>query len=303
MSERKEYCPFCKRAACAYGCPGAEPGRPPETDEAAHDAKPYKQYTARVGVAPGTTTLRLPDGTVISLREWLAGSYYSSMIIDPWREDISHSPTRLFSYGRAQMIPNTNKYAEAWHTNIPISGDCGLPRDWEGLVYGVRAETNQYSPAVWDWAAKTHVKVIYNQKTYFETSLLSLLKVTDPIIHAQNNKTEQLYIPEMQKREEALKKAVASGWTLPIHMRCHLAYEVLIESDPIATITLQKALRDSAEPNFNFREGIARLETIAKLSGGTVASEIARALEIMVPNRNGLLVRIHLDGLWCKPVF
>lgn len=85
-----------------------------------------------VGVAPGTTTLTLPDGSVIALADWIDDKLYGSI-------ELSNGQTtsiEAFSNGRSQPIPGGTRPQTRVDTNIPRNGDSGLPKDWEMLVYG-----------------------------------------------------------------------------------------------------------------------------------------------------------------------
>lgn len=255
-------------------------------------------------IKEGTTTFQLSDGTVIKLYDWSAGSLYSSMIVDPWNFEDRNEPVRLFCYARSQQVPNSKQTAESWHTNVPRSADNGLPHEWEALIYGMRAETDLYVPAVWAWAAKTYVRFTYRCKTYFETSLLSLLKTSDPRRAAPA--TKDSYAGNLSElsdgSQEAIEKGATSGWEIPVRLQENLSFEVTIESSIEETRKLREYLREIHTPSSSFKEGVARLETIANLASGYVGTEIKKALDILSPNRDGLFIRVHLDGLFKKPV-
>lgn len=85
-----------------------------------------------VGVAPGTTTLTLPDGSQIALVDWIDDQIYGSMEL----EDADTATVEAFSNGRSQPIPGGTRAQTKVDTNIPKAGDSGLPKDWEMLVYG-----------------------------------------------------------------------------------------------------------------------------------------------------------------------
>ena len=85
-----------------------------------------------VGVAPGTTTLTLPDGQQIMLVDWIDDKIFGSVEL----EDSDTSAVEAYSNGRSQPIPGGTRAQTKVDTNIPKAGDSGLPKDWEMLVYG-----------------------------------------------------------------------------------------------------------------------------------------------------------------------
>jgi len=89
-----------------------------------------------VGVAPGTTTLTLPDGTTIALADWIDDKLYGSGQF----QNGDTQQIEIFSNGRSQPIPGGTRAQTRVDTNVPRNGDNGLPKDWEMLVYGIGIE-------------------------------------------------------------------------------------------------------------------------------------------------------------------
>jgi hypothetical protein len=87
----------------------------------------------QVGVAPGTTTITLPDGSTIALADWIDDKLYGSVQITNGQT----TPVEAFSTGRSQIIPGGSRVQTRVDTNIPRAGDNGLPKDWEMLIYGI----------------------------------------------------------------------------------------------------------------------------------------------------------------------
>ena len=85
-----------------------------------------------VGVAPGTTTITLPDGTTIALSDWIDDKLYGTVQLN----DGQNNQVIVFSNGRSQPIPNGTRIQTRVDTNVPRNGENGLPKDWEMLVYG-----------------------------------------------------------------------------------------------------------------------------------------------------------------------
>lgn len=88
--------------------------------------------SGKVGVAPSTTTLTLPDGSTIALADWIDDKLFGSVQFSNGQT----SPLEAFSAGRSQPIPGGSRVQTRVDTNIPRNGDSGLPKDWEMLVYG-----------------------------------------------------------------------------------------------------------------------------------------------------------------------
>jgi hypothetical protein len=138
-----------------------------------------------VGVAPGTTTVKLPDGRVVALTDWIDDKFYGTV-------EMQNGDARAilaFSTGLSQTIPGGSRPSTEVDTNIPRNGDSGLPQDWEFLCYGwgikfVRA-TRPTAPATqvadlstfsdpvsfrtwFEIDRRTFFKYRYNRKDYTE---------------------------------------------------------------------------------------------------------------------------------------
>ena len=85
-----------------------------------------------VGVAPSTTTIQLQDGTTIALGDWVDDKLYGSGQFG----NGTNGQVEIFSVGRSQQIPGGNRRQTRVDTNVPRSGDTGLPKDFEMLIYG-----------------------------------------------------------------------------------------------------------------------------------------------------------------------
>lgn len=85
-----------------------------------------------VGVAPSTTTLTLADGSTIALADWIDDKIYGSGQFS----NGSTAQVEIFSVGRSASIPGGTRAQTRVDTNAPRSGDSGLPKDFEMLLYG-----------------------------------------------------------------------------------------------------------------------------------------------------------------------
>ncbi len=123
-----------------------------------------------VGVAPGTTTITLEDGTTIALSDWIDDKLYGTVQLN----NTQNNQVIVFSNGRSQPIPGGTRIQTRVDTNVPRNGESGLPKDWEVLVYGwgfkfvraMRPQTNQPQPVLADGTGALSDPV--NQRTFFD---------------------------------------------------------------------------------------------------------------------------------------
>ena len=132
-----------------------------------------------VGVAPGTTTITMPDGTTVALSDWIDDKLYGTC-------QLGNGQTNqiiIYSNGRSQPIPGGARIQTRVDTNIPRSGEVGLPKDWEMLVYGwgfkftraMRGPTaNTTAPTLADGAGALSDPV--SQRTYFEVDRVTFFE-------------------------------------------------------------------------------------------------------------------------------
>lgn len=107
-----------------------------------------------VGVAPGTTTFTLADGTVISLVDWIDDRYYAVVQL----ANAQATPVEAFSASISQQIPGGTRSMTKVDTNIPRAGSNGLPQAYEMLVFSIgikavracRAASGQTQPVLAD---------------------------------------------------------------------------------------------------------------------------------------------------------
>ena len=86
-----------------------------------------------VGVAPGTSTLTLADGTVIQLADWIDDKQYSTVqIMNGQTTGVS-----AFTTGASGPISGGTRATTLVDTNLTRAGDVGLPQSNEFLIYGI----------------------------------------------------------------------------------------------------------------------------------------------------------------------
>jgi hypothetical protein len=89
-----------------------------------------------VGRPPGTTTLTLPDGSTVSLGDWIDDRHWATVEL----ENADVTTLIAFSSGRSQQIVGGQRMNTLVDTNIPGSGINGLPPNWMFMVYSLGIE-------------------------------------------------------------------------------------------------------------------------------------------------------------------
>lgn len=234
----------------------------------------------------GTTTITLPGGQVISLRDWTdqelratfdltAGGRQSMWF--PFAYDRSRQsgdgdgPYRESGRGR---IEETGRIATVADFSCPQSGDVGLPRDWEFMAFGWRA-TVHGPKAVLDseelasWLASTSGTLEYNHKSYATLALSDLVASSKPLEGPNTEGEATREGPPVENppgSREWITKMVPGyfGPFLPIHFRMGLQYGVRVMCDDHTTLAALRSV-------------LGRADTILK-------------------------VRLHLRGLLCRTI-
>jgi len=117
-----------------------------------------------VGVSPGTTTVKLSDGTVISLRDWIDDSYFSAVQLS----NAQQAQVEAFAVGRSQPIPGGTRPMSRVDTNVPRAGDSGLPQGYAMLVYAICVRCNRVcraagaQPVLGDFSDPPTLRTLFN---------------------------------------------------------------------------------------------------------------------------------------------
>jgi hypothetical protein len=218
-----------------------------------------------VGVAPGTTTLSLPDGSTIALADWIDDKLYGSVQIVNGQQ----TPVEFFVTGRSQVIPGGARIQSRVDTNIPKNGDAGLPQDWEMLVYGwghkmvrvMRPPTGAAQPVLADGSGALSDPPIL--RTLFNVDRVSYFmfeyngkKYSDGVI--QDYPTGHgYYVFSTNTDFEIAQNGVPSprdrvALVLPVHMRMNLGYKGNLQ--PEAPIVISQPASDGTSPNLTFAD-------------------------------------------------
>jgi hypothetical protein len=209
-----------------------------------------------VGVAPGTTTLTLPNGQTVAISDWIDDKLYSTVQLINGQT----SPVEAFTAGRSQPIPGGTRASTRVDTNVPRNGDSGLPQSWEMYVYGIgvkmvrvmRAPVGTSSPVLADGVGGslsnppllntlfqfdrvTYLEFTYNGKTYTygvaqdypQGNGFYVFATTSNFEYAQNG------IPSPRDR---------NAMVLPIDLRENLGFKMSFQ--PEAPIAIVQAASD-----------------------------------------------------------
>lgn len=89
-----------------------------------------------VGVAPGTTTFTLQDGTAISLADWIDDRLFGAIQLS----NAQSTSLECFGAGLSQTIPGGSRTLTTADTNLQRPGSNGLPQAYEMLVFSIGIE-------------------------------------------------------------------------------------------------------------------------------------------------------------------
>jgi hypothetical protein len=209
-----------------------------------------------VGVAPGTTTLTLPDGTTIALADWIDDKMYGTVQLSTGMS----TPVEAFSAGRSMPIPGGTRVQTRVDTNIPRAGDSGLPKDWEMLVYGwgveatrvCRPQSGQSQPTIGDGSGALSDPVglavlfqinrlcflsyEYNTKAYSQGALADYPQGNGFSVFSTKANVEIAQNGRPSPRDRL-------ALVLPVHERENLGYKMVIQ--PEAQLVIAQAASDA----------------------------------------------------------
>ena len=211
-----------------------------------------------VGVAPGTTTITLPNGQTVSIEDWIDDKLYSTVQFTNGQT----TPVEAFVTGRSQPVSGGTRAATRVDTNVPRSGDTGLPMSWEMYVYGIgikmvrvmRAPTAApTAPTLADSAGAfsdppqlrtlfnvdrvTYLEFVYNDKRYTYGVMQDYPQGHGFYVFSTNSNFElaQNGVPSPRDR---------NALVLPIWLRENLAYK--LSYNPEAALVINQAASDGA---------------------------------------------------------
>jgi hypothetical protein len=141
-----------------------------------------------VGVAPGTTTFNLQDGTVIALADWIDDRVFGVVQLSNGQS----GSLECFGAGLSQQIPGGTRTLTTADTNLQRPGSNGLPQAYELLVFSIgidfvracRPQTGGAQPVIADGSGAlseplrnstffginriTNIQFKYREKVYAE---------------------------------------------------------------------------------------------------------------------------------------
>jgi len=208
----------------------------------------------KVGIAPGTTTLKLPTGQTIALSDWIDDKHWSTVQLEAGDNDTLNA----FSAGRSQQITGGARTNTAIDTNVPRNGDSGLPKDWEFMVYGWAVEalrvcrpdqgeveprlTSFSDPAdlrtLFELNRRIFMQYIYNGKMYSQGLIEDYPQGHGISLFTTNTTTElaQNGVPSPRDRIALI---------LPVHERENLGYTM--EVTPVIALAIAQPASDDQE--------------------------------------------------------
>jgi hypothetical protein len=210
-----------------------------------------------VGVAPGTTTFTLPNGQTISIEDWIDDKLYSTVQF----QNGQTTPVEAFVSGRSQQIPGGTRTSTRVDTNVPRSGDTGLPMSWEMYIYGIgvgatracRPATGATSPALADGSGAlsdpptlrtlfnvnrvTYLEFSYNDKKYTFGVMQDYPQGNGFNVFSTNANFELAQNGQPSPRDR-------NALVLPIWLRENLAYKMSFS--PEAALVINQAASDGS---------------------------------------------------------
>lgn len=210
-----------------------------------------------VGVAPGTTTFTLPNGQTISIEDWIDDKLYSTVQFANGQT----TPVEAFVSGRSQQIPGGTRTSTRVDTNVPRSGDTGLPMSWEMYIYGIgvgatracRPPTGATQPTLADGAGAlsdpptlrtlfnvnrvTYLEFSYNDKKYTFGVMQDFPQGNGFNVFSTNANFELAQNGQPSPRDR-------NALVLPIWLRENLAYKMSFS--PEAALVISQAASDGS---------------------------------------------------------
>jgi hypothetical protein len=205
-----------------------------------------------VGVAPGTSTLTLADGTSIALSDWIDDKFYGSVQLS----NAFNQLIEAFSTGRSQAIPGGARNQARVDTNIPRQGENGLPKDWEMLVFGIGIQPtrcmrpitgNTTTPVLADGSGAlsdpvslrawfgmervVYLEYIYNSKAYTQGVMGDYPQGSGTQVFSTNSNIELANNGVPSPRDRA-------ALVLPIHERENLGYKMTFQPDAAPVLSV-----------------------------------------------------------------
>jgi hypothetical protein len=212
-----------------------------------------------VGVAPGTTTLTLPNGQTVAISDWIDDKLYSTVQIT----NNQTSPVEAFTAGRSQPIPGGTRASTRVDTNIPRNGDSGLPQSWSMFIYGIgikmvrimRPQQGQTSPVMADGSGALSAPPTLN--TLFQFDRVTYLEFTyngkqyTYGVAQDYPQGHGFYVFATTSSFELAQNGVPSprdrnALVLPIEIRENLGFKLSFQ--PEAPIVINQAAPDEGAP-------------------------------------------------------
>lgn len=201
-----------------------------------------------VGVPPGTTTIRLGDGRVVQLGDFIDDKMFGVGEFTTGDTDAQD----VFTNGRGAAVPGGTRNASKLDNNLQRPGGVGLPNSWEMFVYSIGIEVTRairtgtitlasYSETprlafLFDFARKTHFEYKYNGKGYTEGVLTEYPQGLGLFAQATANDVENVVNGPPSPRERV-------SLAIPLHEEQGIAFNAIFS--PMTALTLSQTPRDN----------------------------------------------------------
>lgn len=201
-----------------------------------------------VGVPPGTTTIRLGDGRVVQLGDFIDDKLFG--IAEFTTGDTDQQD--VFVNGRGAQVPGGTRNATKLDNNLQRPGGVGLPNAWEMFVYAIGIEITRvirtgtiaistYSElprqaVAFDFARKAYFEYQYNGKSYTEGVLTEYPQGVGLYWQGTGNDAEITSNGVPSPRDRV-------AMSIPLHEEQGLAFKAVFT--PVTALTLSQTPRDS----------------------------------------------------------
>lgn len=201
-----------------------------------------------VGVPPGTTTIRLGDGRVVQLGDFIDDKLYGVGEFTTGDTDAQD----VFTNGRGAAVPGGTRNASKLDNNLQRPGGVGLPNSWEMFVYAIGIEVVRmirtgtitlatYSELarqtpMYDFARKTHFEYKYNGKGYTEGVLTEYPQGVGLYWQGTGNDSEVVSNGVPSPRDRV-------SLAIPLHEEQGIAFNAIFS--PMTALTLAQTPRDN----------------------------------------------------------
>lgn len=206
----------------------------------------------KVGTAPGTLTVVMPDGEVIELVDWIEQHLYGMIEFSAG----DTTAVEAFSQARSQPIPGGARNLTSADTNTPRAGNVGLPQSWEFLTYGIGVYIKRVmrdTTTIGGGNANDGLSDPCGQRTYFQFSrLVNIVYMYNGHPYAEGTLEDYpqgggIHLYTTLANRENASNGIPSprdrvATLIPVRMRENLGFSVIYT--PVAALICNQASAD-----------------------------------------------------------